>query len=54
MAFARTGITVTAAPTHFDRWPPDSVQDFVPSAAGLQLSYYALHEWIGCAWYSLR
>lgn len=53
-AFAGTGIAVTAAPTHFDRWPPDSVQDFLPKVAAWQLSYFALHEWIGCVWYALR
>jgi uncharacterized SAM-binding protein YcdF (DUF218 family) len=54
LAFADTGIVVTAAPTYFERWPPDSVQDFVPKVSSWQLSFYALHEWIGCAWYALR
>jgi uncharacterized SAM-binding protein YcdF (DUF218 family) len=54
LAFAGTGIVVTAAPTHFERWPPGLVQDFVPRVGAWQLSYYAFHEWIGCAWYALR
>jgi uncharacterized SAM-binding protein YcdF (DUF218 family) len=54
LAFAGTGIVVTAAPTHFERWPPDFVQDFVPQTAAWQLSFYAFHEWVGCAWYALR
>jgi uncharacterized SAM-binding protein YcdF (DUF218 family) len=54
MAFAHTGITVTVAPTPLD-WPPTpDPDDFEPRASALQLSYYALHEWIGCAWYALR
>ena len=54
VAFAGTGITVTAAPTHFDRLPGLRAEDFVPTPGGWQASYYALHEWIGWAWYSLR
>jgi uncharacterized SAM-binding protein YcdF (DUF218 family) len=54
LAFATTGIVVTAAPTHLDRAPPDHVLDFVPSVVAWQTSYFAFHEWIGCAWYALR
>jgi uncharacterized SAM-binding protein YcdF (DUF218 family) len=54
VAFADTGITVTAAPTHFDRMPGLQAVDFVPTPGAWQASYYALHEWIGRAWYSLR
>jgi uncharacterized SAM-binding protein YcdF (DUF218 family) len=54
IAFAATGITVTAAPTPLDR-PVELVgSDFLPRAEGWEASYYALHEWIGCAWYALR
>ena len=36
IAFAHTGITVTAAPTRFDRLPTPLAMDFVPeSAAGM-------------------
>ncbi len=54
MAFADTGITVTAAPPRFDRMPTPLWADFVPEIAGWRASYYALHEWIGCAYYVLR
>jgi uncharacterized SAM-binding protein YcdF (DUF218 family) len=54
LAFASTGIAVTAAPTHLDRAPPDHVLDFVPEVEAWQTSYFAFHEWIGCAWYALR
>jgi uncharacterized SAM-binding protein YcdF (DUF218 family) len=53
LAFAGTGIAVTAAPTHFDRVSTDLI-DFLPSTVGWTATYFALHEWIGCAWYALR
>jgi uncharacterized SAM-binding protein YcdF (DUF218 family) len=52
LAFAGTGIAVTAAPTHFESWPPDFVPDFVPKVSAWESTYYALHEWLGCAWYA--
>ena len=54
VAFRGTGITVTAAPTHFDRMPTPMLADFVPSANAWRASYFAMHEWIGLGWYSLR
>lgn len=54
MAFAATGLTVTAAPTPLDLVPGPIVWDFVPRVSSWETSYYALHEWIGCAWYALR
>lgn len=54
LAFRGTGLTVTAAPTSFeDPLGPDYL-DFLPRAGGWQTGYYALHEWIGYAWYKLR
>lgn len=52
--FARHGIDVVAAPTLFYsriKWSPFML---VPSASGLYRSYYAMHEWLGLAWYRLR
>jgi uncharacterized SAM-binding protein YcdF (DUF218 family) len=54
MAFADTGITVTAAPPRLDRLLVPLAANFVPVVAGWQESYYALHEWIGCVYYALR
>jgi len=54
IAFAHTGITVTAAPVRFDRLPTPLAMDFVPEIGGWRDSFYAMHEWIGCAWYELR
>lgn len=53
MAFAGTGIAVTAAPTPLDRSAPLIPADFVPRVSAWQTSYYALHEWFGCVWYAL-
>ena len=54
MAFAAAGITATAAPPRLDRLLTPFTENFVPNVAGWQESYYALHEWIGCAYYALR
>ncbi len=49
LAFAGTGIAVTAAPVRMDRFPEVQAVALVPRAKSWQDSYYALHEWIGCA-----
>lgn len=54
IAFARTGVTAIPAAVRFDRPPDFQLDDFVPHVSALQSSYYALHEWIGCAYYALR
>lgn len=54
LAFQGTGLTVTAAPTSLDEPLGPDLFDFIPRASGWQTSYYALHEWIGYAWYKLR
>ena len=54
IAFARTGIRVTAAPVEIDPAPQGRLSDFVPRTKSWLTSYYAFHEWIGCADYALR
>jgi uncharacterized SAM-binding protein YcdF (DUF218 family) len=54
MAFARTGISAIPAPIRFDRPPTFELDELVPHISALQASYYAVHEWIGCAYYALR
>jgi uncharacterized SAM-binding protein YcdF (DUF218 family) len=54
VAFAGTGITVTAAPTLFDHVPLPDAGDFVPGVGSWRDSYYALHEWLGLVWYAIR
>jgi uncharacterized SAM-binding protein YcdF (DUF218 family) len=54
LAFRHTGLIVTAAPTSTDPPLDPIVSDFVPHAFSWEWSYYAVHEWIGCAWYAIR
>jgi uncharacterized SAM-binding protein YcdF (DUF218 family) len=54
LAFKHAGLIVTAAPTSVDPPLDPIVSDFVPHALAWEWSYYALHEWIGCAWYAIR
>lgn len=54
LAFAAAGLPATAAPLAADpaqKWSPSS---FVPHLRGWQASAYAIHEWLGIAWYSWR
>ena len=58
--FERSGLHAIPAPTRFasiklanaPRHGP-AIFDFLPRARSLLKSYYALHEWIGIAWYRL-
>ena len=54
MAFRHLGIAATPAPLRFDRWPRWEIDTFVPHISSLLISYYALHEWIGCVYYAWR
>jgi uncharacterized SAM-binding protein YcdF (DUF218 family) len=54
MAFRRFGLTAWPAPSDLDVLRPQTPTDFIPDAAALLDSYYAFHEWIGCAYYALR
>lgn len=54
LAFQGTGLTVTAAPTSLDDPLGPELSDFLPRAAGWQTGYFAVHEWIGYAWYKRR
>jgi len=53
-AFESQGIEVVAAPTAFYGDKKTSVYDFLPDAKALRYSYFALHEYLGLMWYSLR
>ncbi len=54
IAFAHAGIAATPAPIRFERGPVLDLDNLMPHISALQASYYALHEWIGCAYYALR
>ncbi|MET0962227.1 MAG: YdcF family protein [Noviherbaspirillum sp.] len=53
-AFQRAGLDVVAAPTLFFSYTPLSAGAWLPSAEGLRLSWYAMYELFGIAWYRLR
>lgn len=55
LRFEQAGLDVIPAPTAFFSHPDDDWQpgDFVPQPKALQISYYALHEWLGMAWIAL-
>jgi uncharacterized SAM-binding protein YcdF (DUF218 family) len=54
VAFRNAGLIVTAVPTSvnppLDLW----LSDFLPHASAWGLSFFALHEWIGYAWYAFH
>ncbi len=52
-AFEAAGIEVVAAPTSFIVKPAPQARAFLPTVGGLAMSYYALYEWFGRAWYTL-
>lgn len=52
-AFEAFGIAIIPAPTHFVNKPTPELDDFFPTAWALNLSTYALYEWIGRLWYTL-
>jgi len=60
IAFERAGLEVIDAPTVFFSRPPAAgepdfaVSDWLPSAEGTRLSWYAVYELIGLAWYRVR
>jgi uncharacterized SAM-binding protein YcdF (DUF218 family) len=54
IAFRAAGLTVTAAPVAMDEPPHFGFHSLVPLVSSWQTSFYALHEWVGTAWYALR
>ena len=54
IAFRAAGFPVTPAPLPPDRLARLRAGAFIPRAGAWRESYFALHEWIGCAWYALR
>lgn len=54
LALRRFGIEAVPAPVRTDPWPRFRLGEFLPSAAAWHDSYYALHEWAGLAYYTIR
>ena len=54
LSFAGSGLIATAAPTSLDDPIGPKLNDFLPRAGLWQTGYFAMHEWIGYAWYKMR
>ena len=54
IAFRAAGLVAVPAGLLAEHAPRLGWGGFVPSMAAWHRGYYALHEWIGCAWYALR
>jgi len=54
IAFRAAGLVATAAPVPLDAPPRWYFHNLLPHVSGWQESYFAIHEWLGMAWYSLR
>ena len=52
--FQQQGLQVIPAGIHFAGTKINSPLNLLPNASGLRDSHYALHEWLGIAWYRLR
>ena len=53
IAFEGSGVTVVPAPTRFYSRAEPLWNDFIPSAHAFRATFYAVHEWLGLAWYRL-
>jgi len=53
-SFEGTGIDAIPAPTRFASRADPLADDFIPSAKASLATFYAIHEWLGLAWYHLR
>jgi uncharacterized SAM-binding protein YcdF (DUF218 family) len=54
LAFHHFGINVIPAPVQFDRYPDLSLFYLLPTVYGWQITYYAVHEWLGYLDYAVR
>lgn len=54
LAFEASGLTAIPASVGFRPRPGLEIIDLLPSADGLRMSYWAIHEHLGNLWYRLR
>ncbi len=54
IAFRHFGIAATPAPVRLEPPPQSWANSLIPDAESWQRSYWAMHEWIGCAVYWWR
>lgn len=52
--FEKYGLEIIPAPTLLFSRQRLTFFDFLPGGEGLRRSHYAMHEWIGIAWYRLK
>lgn len=52
--FANTGIHVVPAPARFTEPVPLEPFHLLPDPKGLQMGYWAVHEYLGILWYDIR
>ena len=53
-AFQHHGLVPVAAAVRLDPWPRLVPSEFLPRPSAWMNSYFALHEWLGQAWYAVR
>ncbi len=54
LAFGRAGIDAVPAPVRPDPWPKFRPGEFLPRTSAWLNSFFAMHEWIGLAYYLAR
>jgi uncharacterized SAM-binding protein YcdF (DUF218 family) len=54
IAFRHFGIAVTPGPVRLEDWPDSWTGAVLPTSGAWHRSYWAMHEWIGCAVYWWR
>ena len=54
LAFRRFGMEAASAPVRSDPRPTLRLSEFLPRTSAWVNSFYALHEWVGLAYYSIR
>ena len=54
LAFRHTGLHVIAAPVSLTSPAHPILSDFSPRATAWLETFYAVHEWLGCAYYAIR
>ncbi len=54
LSFRHFGMEAVAAPVRRDPWPSFRPEEFLPRTSAWVNSFYAMHEWVGLAYYSIR
>lgn len=54
LAFRRVGIDAVPAPVRPDPWPNVRTSEFLPRTSAWVNSFFAMHEWVGLAYYAAR